>query len=138
MRQTPILTAEENCLLDKTKSIFFRAQMSLNCDQQSPVSYRLKSPTPSPHRPPSGPPPYPHDLPSPASPDPFLTQVSFTLGQLLFLELGNLSVFQTSTPLSPPTDLTDTCQQTSKVAEEKLKRWNGQVCFYPLSSQSNN
>lgn len=138
MKQTPILTAEENCLLDETKTVFFRAQMSLNCDQQSPVSYRLKSPTPSLHRPPSGPPPYPHDLPSPASPDPFLTQVSFTPGQLLFLELGNLSVFQTSTPLSPPTDLTDTCQQTSKVAEEKLKRRNGQVCLYPLSSQRNN
>lgn len=55
MKQTPILTAEENCLLDETKTIFFRAQMSLNCDQQSPVSYRLKSPTPSLHRPPSGP-----------------------------------------------------------------------------------
>ena len=52
--------------------------------------------------------------------------------KLLSLELGNLSVFQTSIPLSPPTDLTNICQQTSKVAEEKLKRQHGHVCLHLL------
>lgn len=134
MRQTPILTAEENCFLDKTRSMFFL--MSLNCDQQSPVSYRVKSHTASPRRAPSGPPMHPLDLPSPAPPDPFLTQVSFTLSQLLFLEIEIFSVFQTSVPLSPLTDLTDTCQQTSKVT--KLKRQHGHICLLLFSSQSSN
>lgn len=78
---------------------------------------------------------HPLHLPSPASPDPFLTQVSFTPSQLLLLEIGDFSVFQTSISLSPLTDLTDTCQQTSKVAEGKLKRQHGHVCLLPFSSQ---
>lgn len=88
--------------LGKTRTMFFRALRSLNRGQQSPVSYRHNS-----HMsvPPPGPSMHPH-LPLPASPDPFLTQSSFTPRQLLISEPGNLSVLQAWNPLSPPTHLT--------------------------------
>lgn len=93
-RQTPTCSSGTELPLGKTRPMFFKALItrSLNHDQQIPVSYRHNSHV---SVPPPGPSRHPH-LPLPASPDPFLTQGSFTPSQLLLSEPGNLSVLQAS------------------------------------------
>lgn len=116
--------------LGKTRSMFFRALMSLNRDQQSPVSYRLNSHV---SVPPPGPSLHP-DLPLPASPDPFLTQGSFTPSQLLISESGNLSVLHASIPLSPPTHHLPAKFKSHRRKAEEL--WS--LCLHPLGNDNNN